>query len=1272
MTEANPKLDVGEQILNPSICEQWMVSKLGLWSSHPRYSSTRLFLLFTVSLMPWVITIAAALYWLTLNADESTGWMIKNGRGLLLWGLVCAGFAAGLGLTGALAIIASRSHAIVADKGTPSVGMWGGFVGVFLLGSLPWLVPMAFNAGPNLRGICALLGVIPFALVVLLILLAPTEDARGRPLITKIRWWTLIFPLGLIGCIMWIRFGGYSEKLATWGPFPQILQTIFERSTQGPIQGWAIDPSARNWIITGLLALLLSPILVLAFILMLLLRDVVVGDSSERRIRKRKSVLERVKKKPLMGEAQTKYKSKRQKLGFNRDGRDVSKENEPDADNSDAPDALTKEDRPPAFISTLQSTVDPELDLGDWVPKRFAVGETAALYAGSESFEEFFGGVTPSMDQVRAFTFIYDQFAKSFEGEHEHSPFWATPTVDVLLQGSPGSGRTTTVIATIVQSAIVRGETVLVLVPNAMKRRSMVRRIRRAAESSGVGWFLNVGDLTERGVETWIEPNDDRKPTTSEGTHAATSAKIAPESFSDVRNRLDLKRERDRLERSAVAPKSTPDILVGTLSDFEDCFFKRATNFIRLREVLRRFELIVVDDLHLFDVTDRIHLRFVLDKLRLIVGSEGMRSQTILVTPILGDTARDFVAEQLLTAKQRIQTLKLRPFARMAGAQEPWEVQLKAKTRGSTGISKTIEKCARACIAAGVEVVVFSPRMTPRERRDLETALEGSGEAEVRVVADLDELEVDDSSQFGAVFYSASNGMGASMAIRAHAGSEDVVVFTILPLHMEQLDRPVLNDLLVLPDGKSRALFAVHLRSAVRFLRRLQPIHRSLWSKFGLPTSGSLRVDINSTQDRPAALLEDREVTLDPPDPIAAQQPRADVWGWCCLAKQEGDSTEKAPNPMSVKIRDMIESGTSIRVAPNADKFSIATIRDSIAAVEGLSERRLAEWFSEDRISIGIEDLAYSGTLRYESDDSAFYPAGFEERDGRDRGAIRIEGALWSERNDSNNTQSYMVGLNVLELKIPADFVHKDSALTALPKNVHLIQSELKPRATNQTIDASTGAVEVSDPLKNRQFVTIEVAATFDELAEVRKQALKVRYEVSTCFLAFNFTPVQLESASIQRDLGGEWGLGRETGATPRTIIPELGAAFTVAMKRHTPGMERLTRCVGVRIDAVGVAPRFALMFFEPLSTDGTTFRLLSKIIRDREFLKEFIGTAASVLEEIRGGRVPPNSIFVRAQISIGATINEDRSLSVNLESVEILADLLREISNAGTMVAPR
>ncbi|MSR45387.1 MAG: hypothetical protein EXS15_08595 [Phycisphaerales bacterium] len=1264
------KLEVNAE-RNHLVSAEWMVLHLGRWSSHPRFASSRLFVWFTIALIPWGILVGLALWWLVQPADEAIGLLEKYGRAAILWGLISAGFTSGLGLTAALAIIASRSKTLVEDRGTPSTGLWGGFGALMLLGSIPWVVPMLVGAGPQLRAVFAILGVLPLTLVIGIVLLTPTEDRVGKSVRGGIRWWTLLFPLAVFAVVVCVRLNcfGLIDLISAWQPVRQAFARLFDTSTTGEIADWKIDPSTRAWIITGLTGLVLSPVLVLALWTTIWLRELVDGISSERR--KRPSVEDRVKHRPLLGEGTTSDPSPRRKLGFSQRtaGDEHCSDGSSEGDHPEKKDGKPEE-KPPEWIEKLQVQVDPEKEWGEWVPKRFAAGETAPLYAGAESFNEFFCGATPSMDQVRAFTEIYNRWAKGCEPDFETKPSWDIPSADVLIQGNPGSGRTATAIAAIVQSVIVRGETVLVLVPNEVKRRSMTRRIRRTAEETGVGWFINVGDLTEKGVQPWAEPSEpsgssESAPTKQDGVRGGMV-----ESFSEMRSKKEKQSERERLDRATVTPRSTPDVLVGTLAEFEERFFAGSSNWIRLHAVIRRIGLIVVEDLSDFEVRDRVHLGFMLNKIRLIIGSEGLRCQTILVAPMLGDSSREFVSERLLTGKQQVDQVTLRAFARSFDAKEPWEVQLRATSPGAVGVSKVIEQCAKACIADGIEVLVFSPRMSASERRELAMVLEGAGVASIRVVSDLDELDIQDSEKMGAVFYSAVTGAAASMAIRAHAHSDDLTVFSVLPKHMQVLERTPRESLLVLPTGRSRALFAVHLRSATRFLRRLLPIHRSLWSKLGLDPAGSLHSDSNTVDHRPARVFEDRRVQLDPPDLIAAQRNRGEVWGWCCLASDgvvAAFNGANQPAPIPVRIRDLIEAGTSIQVDRGAGMFEIASVQDDIAGVKGLADRRIAEWYSEDRQAVGRDDLAYCSNLRFESDDAAFFPSAFHERDGKDQGVIRVEGVLWSERSDESVTQSYMLALRILSLDIPSRFGHKSKGVTALPAHVQLIESMLQPRVPTVAETQQIVRREVEDPLQTRQFITMEVLGTFDELGGVRKQSLKIRYEAATCFLAFNFSESQLESDAIQRDLGGEWGFNKNDskGEHPmRSVVPELGAAFTVAMRRHAPGMERLGRCIGIRIEDPNGTHRFALLFVEPLSTSGSTIGLLSRIIRTRAMLAEFLMTAATALEQSRSEK-DPVSLFIRAQICIGVTISEQRSINIDSAIFSELAAFIRDLANA-------
>ncbi len=1260
-------LNATDQTRDGAMSSPSMVQTLGWCSSHPAHSRSRLFVFFTLALLPWVMTIALVLFWLSLDPDTAPKWLGDHHRKLMLWGLVAASFATGFGLTGALAIIASRSQVLVGDRGTPGIGVWSGLAALFVLGSLPWIIPSLLEAGPRLRMFIALLGVLPFALVVVLVMLAPTEDKKGHRLLRRLRWWTLIFPIGVLAFILWIRFGGVATDLAQWQPIAQQLAKIFETTTQLAAGNPSIDPSARAWVVTGLVALALAPLMVLSIMAMAWLQEFVACDSNERRMRKRKSVAARVRRKPLMGEGHTLDPHHKRKLGLSR--RNTPSETAEVDEDSDSDEQESLES-PPPWIEELRKKVDPDSDFGDWSATRFTPGQTSPLYAGGDSFDELFGGVTPSMDQVRAFTTIYNESAKAFATERESEPEWKSPATDVVIEGAPGTGRSATAIATIIQAVVVRGETVLVLVPNDIKRRSTLRRIRRAAECAGVGWFLNIGDLTERGIQPWADAQD-AKSTTPDSASTPLGKRFGSGLEDNRSERDQRKAERLRLELSGVHPRSTPDVLVGTVKEFEDRFFSGSPNFERLRDVISRLQLVVVDDLHLFDVTDRVHLRFVLNKLRLIVAGEGLRCQSLLVIPQLSNPSRDFVAEQLLTSRQRVEFVTLRPFAKAIDAREPWEVRLRAQDAGAAGVSDLIERCAKGCLAAGVEVIVYSPRMGDRERRNLEAELEGAGEATVRVIADLDELDGEGASQFGAVFYSAVAGHGASMAIRSHAKSDDVVVFTVQPKGSADLEQAPRNDLFVLPDGRSRALFASHLRSAARFLRSLQPIHRSLWSRLGLAELGALRDDVGPDPAVRVTLLEDRSFALDPTDPMASASVRPEIWGWCCLdSKREAVSADGVaraaePRALPVAIRDLIEAGTFIHVLPGAGRFTIAALHNPIAAVHGLAERRVAEWFSEDRQSIGRGDLAYIPHLRFESEETSFFPVSFEERDGHDRGAIRIEGAIWSERRSSLSGQSYRLALRAIDLAVPSEMAFKPTMHTAMT-TVQLIAVAPKPEATRVHHDPLVPAEKPLDPMAMRQFVTYGVDGTFDTSGALRTQNLKIRYEASTCFLTLGFAADQLEGDALLADLGGTWVGERAASTDVRAIVPELGAAFTIAMRRHAPGMEQLVRCIGVRIGNPTASPRYALMCIEPASTDGSAFRLLSRIVRDGDFLVEFIGSAAQALEDVNNRSVSAAALYVRAEICLGAQWDSEKVLAANQETIESLAQLLRGIADEG------
>lgn len=1256
-----------ERERDPAMSGARMVSILGFFSSHPRYAARRVLLWYSIAALPFVIGALLLAYLLPLEPDALVAFAGRHGRNILLYGAAALGFGAGLGLTAGIAARAARSRLLVADSGNPPIGFGIAILALIAIGMLPWLIPALLDVDARTRALLALIGVLPLVLVVAVASLAPIEDADGRPVRSRIRWWTLVFPFVALAVIALTRVGGIADAIGQWGWVDRIimLASRAKPSWDGRFEIEGDDSGAlRGWMITGIVTIVMAPVLSLAIMLVAFLRDMVVGSSSERRRRRRPSAQQRAAGRGLLGEGATRGDTRKRKLGLSLG------ELPPAADPQAGPAAMPAgagqgADAPPPWVERLREAVDPERRHGDWSASRFSPGETSPPHAGNESFKEFFAGITPSADQVEAFTRVHDRFTGSLE-ESEGRPVWGGPSPDVLLEGPPGSGRTSVVAAAAVHAVVVRGTTVLVLVPSAAKRRALIRRIRRAAESSGVGWFINVGDLTPSGRAAWTEPVGDRvEGAPAPGAVSGDGAPAPAESSGERLDRLARDRRRSELERSRVAPGSTPDILVGTLQEFEDGFFSGSSDFERKRAVLRRIGLVLTEDLELFDVRHRIHLPAVLDKLRLFLGSEGHRPQTVVVAPRLHDVGRAFVVERLLSGKDRIAPCRLRPFRLVGEVGEPWQVTLRALDPGPKGVCGVIERCAKRLAEVGIDVIVYSPTMSAHERRELAASIETAGPASVSVVADLDELDDADCADLGAVFHAATGGVSASLAIRARGGAGTTVVFTVLSASTDDLNDAPAAELLVLPDGASRALFAAHYRSVARFMGRLRAVHRDLWCRLGLAPTGDLATEDGEGLGIPVARrYDDRTVLLDPPDSRVVRSGRQSAWPWAAISDRGAAGQDEASSPAAAPadIDGMIDPSLSVEVSRGAEELTVVSRDVSADSVEGVGERRVAEWVSAaDGQSIAFDDLAYASRLVLDRGEARFIPNDISERDGAGAGKIRIDGTIWSERGSATGPLSLMV-MQLRDLSIPGLFAPRRSLQSALPRHVRLLETEIDAsRLASIRVERAAAGRRI-EPLEHRQFATFDIEGVANERGEVIRRSLLIRYEASSFFMLLGFTEADLVEDRVRTDLLGAWGTKTPSTRTPE---PELGLAAAFALRRHAPGLERLTRCVGFRLGEGPACGRAGILFVEPASTRRSAFRLVDWMVRDAVLLGEMLASMEHALTEAGGGTDGPASLLPRGEAAIGASISDDSLVMLDAKRADRAAAEIRAARQA-------
>lgn len=1202
-----------------------MTRTLGFLSSHPFAEGRRALLWYMLAIAPLVVGLLVAWWLLLANQDDAVKWLAENRQSLLLYGISAGGFAAGLGLTAGLSARAARNGALVADAANPPIGFMLFLMGLIAIGALPWVLSEFFES-PVWWAVLVVVGVLPIVVLVGVISLVPPDGPNCEPNVRPIRWWTLVFPLLVIVGAVVLRLL-YAETIEAL-PAVQGIVKLLTESEPDKSGNWTVagGESAKRWICHAIFAVAAAPLICITMLLVAWICDIFHPQSSFRLRRRRES-------------AETRARGAGKPLGEDRWGVSVPVRSLPKKGEQ------TPDNKPPDWIGKLKAQVDPQEEWGDWQPTRYAPSEMSASYNKDSRLADFFGGIEPSEDQARAFIKVRQRHA-DLVSSGEAVPV----SQDVLIEGDAGSGRTATLAASIIDTVVTRGCLALVLVPSEHKRCAMVRRLRRCAVHNCLGWYLNIDDLSVQDTRYWTEPQRPYRGSFEAPESKASAGVEVSRSLSEKIEAQSSQKQADAHKRSQWAPGQSPDVLVGTLADFERTFFSSAVNHERLRVVLHRIGLVAIDDLDLFDVGQRFHLPFTLDKLRLILASEGMEVQVVGVTPRMPDVGRHYLAERLFTSRETIDPAIIRAFRLPHDVGEPWQIVLRACEPGPRGVYEVIKRCARACLGASIGVIVFAPNMSTVERRKLKAELEVTTAMSAQVVSDLDDLADEDCADLGAVFHAATSSQGASMAIRARALQGDrcdgsTVVFTVVPKGVTTVEEPCQRPMIVVPDVASRSLFALHLKSAARFLKRLSPIDRDRWSRLGLPRVGELsHFQVISDGSDGYVRDDERVMLIDPPDSHRTTDYPREVRPTVTLNVNALGSTDPAA-PHPVDIHGLLWSGERFASTIGGERVVPESPGRHASARDAERERRVAEWVAaSDGQSLALTDLAYVSRLALKHGESLFVPGRISQPDGDDGQRIRVDAELW--RDIESQTSPHQLVLQQLEqLAFPDIYGIEMSTQSARSRSVRLAGASPDPVRVkaHRTAQVESG--------QHAQTDQIGLTATFvmeglgNSAGEVIRNQLRISYEASAFFALFGFSQDELENGALERTLLGSWS---RSGNHACQLVPEIGLAMSYALRRQAPGLECLTRCIGFQVTS-NAAERFGVLFVEPSSTHRSAQRVVEWIVGDATMLRDVTASMTQALQDFSGGAVGSEAkLLERGECCFGASLGADGTLQLD------------------------
>ncbi len=441
-------------------------------------------------------------------------------------------------------------------------------------------------------------------------------------------------------------------------------------------------------------------------------------------------------------------------------------------------------------------------------PQRLETTEGAAMSEAAE-LKPLFGRVVPTTDQWKLFQRFCESYQEVIDGEGgTEESLGREPSADLLVEGDPGSGRTTALIACAIYAALGRGQRVLFLVANQQRQEIIRKRIDDTLAALHVKSYIHTEIITRTAVERWTSFREDQHP-------------------------------------------AVPQILIGTLDAVEVHLYGAPhvdkKHVARLRRLVMLLEVVFVDDYMDFDDAQRSHLPFMLDKQRLLAEADFTPLQVVVTCPRLATIARTsfgtrLYTERLLQLDRNV--IRLRP--RKSGP--AWRVDLEADH-----VSAAVDRMVDWCLRRELDVVLYRRGIDESERRRQEAELRDRAGANqtVAVMSDLDQRLKPSPGDVDAVFYQVAAHQDVCLALRMRFGSADSVIFSVRPTD-EVRDMPVSGIVPVAADRSAVPLMVAHLRSAVRFLRRGTPVPETAWSQFGVSLS----------RLRPARPSESPEVRL--------------------------------------------------------------------------------------------------------------------------------------------------------------------------------------------------------------------------------------------------------------------------------------------------------------------------------------------------------------------------------------------------------------------------
>ena len=636
-------------------------------------------------------------------------------------------------------------------------------------------------------------------------------------------------------------------------------------------------------------------------------------------------------------------------------------------------------DTPPKWLATLCCKLPDGVRIAsreppkpDRLPAPGSPTSPNATSPDAEALWMLMGGEEDRRPTELQFRF-FSRFCSSVEEVRAAAEKGNDISADIILSGDEGTGRTEALLAAAMYAAFARRQRVLFLVADVEQAANLSDKADKRFHEIFLDCFLRCGVLCAEKAQQWVMAVKSRADEHSTGGHMGDGdTEIVP-----------------------------PNILFATPRDVERIFFEGrgvdadGSSIAPLRDILRLFEVVIVDDFMELDVTERAHLPFLLHKLRMILVSGNLRPQFVVATPRLREedgvqvlADRLFDSRFNLSAGDGGNAITLLP----RECSSAWSLPLvMPDDRDAREICEAI---VRECLALADDsgkplgIVLYRKGLHPHQCRELAARLApaGEGHGNLQVVSRID--EIDSGAGADAIFYLTALAGRAEMALRLSVGDENTVYISLSSeseaIYGADGEKRILP---AIPDSTAVALRIHHLRSLLRFVTPGQPVDLFAWERFGVMISEKMRV-AEIAED---AVVHEKWRQDEWEEPGYGQPP---LWPYIVF---EGDGS----------VKSNAGKGTDFGILPYTDEdvaqlgdnpliglIKPKTIRDGKVENVDVGAGSIAKWIDDQDIAIGAIDLAHNERLVFgrsalgdihssasNSSDSVFTVDGFVDGD---------------------------------------------------------------------------------------------------------------------------------------------------------------------------------------------------------------------------------------------------------------------------------------------------